>query len=51
MKEILDIVVWVGIAFVLFIFLRGMNETQTAKHKARLDKAEDEAKNIKKGQK
>ncbi|MEA3512175.1 MAG: hypothetical protein U9R37_01095 [Campylobacterota bacterium] len=37
MKEILDIAVWIGIAFVLFIFLRGMNETQVQKHKDKLD--------------
>ena len=50
MKEILDIVVWGGLVFVLFIFLRGMNETQTAKHKEKLDKAEEKAKNREKGQ-
>ena len=38
MKEVLDIVVWIGFAFLLFIFLRGMNETQTKKH---LDKLEE----------
>ena len=40
MKEILDVVVWGGFIFLLFIFLRGMNETQTAKHKDKTDKAE-----------
>jgi len=38
LKEVLDILVWVGFAFILFIFLRGMNETQTQKN---LDKLED----------
>ena len=37
MKEVLDVIVWVGFAFILFIFLRGMNETQTQKN---LDKSE-----------
>ena len=38
MKEVLDVIVWVGFAFILFIFLRGMNETQTQKN---LDKIEE----------
>ena len=38
MKEILDVIVWIGFAFILFIFLRGMNETQTQKN---LDKLEE----------
>lgn len=38
MKEVLDVIVWVGFAFILFIFLRGMNETQTQKN---LDKLEE----------
>ena len=40
MKEILDIVMWIGMAFVLFIFLRGMNETQTQKNLDKLEKIE-----------
>ena len=40
MKEILDIVVWIGFGFILFIFLRGMNETQVQKHKDKLEEAE-----------
>ena len=40
MKEILDIVVLVGFVYILFIFLRGMNETQVEKHKERLEKIE-----------
>ena len=41
MKEILDILVWGGFIFILFIFLRGMNETQVEKHKERLKKEEE----------
>lgn len=37
MKEFFDIVVWIGFAYILFIFLRGMNETQVEKHKNKLD--------------
>jgi len=40
LKEILDTVMWIGMAFVLFIFLRGMNETQTQKNLDRLDEIE-----------
>ncbi len=40
MKEILDIVVIGGFVFILFIFLRGMNETQTQKNLDRLEEAE-----------
>jgi threonine/homoserine/homoserine lactone efflux protein len=40
MKEILDILVWVGFAYILFIFLRGMNETQVEKHRKKLEEAE-----------
>jgi len=40
MKEILDILVWAGFIFVLFIFIRGMNETQVQKHKDKLEQAE-----------
>jgi len=40
MKEILDIIVLVGFVFILFIFLRGMNETQVEKHKKRLEQLE-----------
>lgn len=38
MKEILDILVWIGFAFLLFVFIRGMNETQVQKHVDKLDK-------------
>ncbi|MCD4756883.1 MAG: hypothetical protein K8R39_01285 [Arcobacteraceae bacterium] len=40
MKETLDIIVWVGFAYILFIFLRGMNDTQVQKHKDKLEKIE-----------
>ncbi len=40
MKEILDIVVIGGFVFILFIFLRGMNETQTQKNIDRIEAAE-----------
>jgi large-conductance mechanosensitive channel len=53
MKEILDVVVWIGLAYILFIFLRGMNETQVEKHKKKLEKLEEEnqEKNIKEEEK
>ena len=38
MKEIVDILVVGGFAFILFIFLRGMNETQIKKHEEALKK-------------
>jgi len=44
MKEILDIVVLGGFVFILFIFLRGMNETQVQKHLQRLDDQEKQTK-------
>ena len=40
MKEILDILVWIGFIYVLFIFVRGMNDTQVKKHKSRLEEQE-----------
>ncbi|MEA3498487.1 MAG: hypothetical protein U9R16_05445 [Campylobacterota bacterium] len=45
MKEILDIIVWGGFIFILFIFLRGMNDTQVQKHKEKLEKVEENKKN------
>lgn len=41
MKEILDVIVWGGFIFILFIYLRGMNETQVQKHKDKLDKSQE----------
>ena len=40
MKEALDIIVWGGFIFILFIFLRGMNETQVKKHEKKLEEIE-----------
>lgn len=45
MKEILDIVVWVGFAFLLFVFLRGFNEQQVKKHKDKLEEIEKKKEN------
>ncbi|MEA3384203.1 MAG: hypothetical protein U9Q20_05955 [Campylobacterota bacterium] len=45
MKEILDAAIWIGFAFILFIFLRGMNETQVEKHKEKLEQAEQNKQN------
>jgi hypothetical protein len=42
MKEILDTTVWIGLGYILFIFLRGMNETQTNKHNEALKKRDKE---------
>ncbi len=44
MKEILDIIIWGGFIFLLFIFLRGMNETQVQKHVDMLEKNEQRKK-------
>ncbi len=44
MKEILDIIIWGGFIFLLFIFLRGMNETQVQKHMDKLEKNEQRKK-------
>jgi len=34
----MDTIVWIGMAYILFIFLRGMNETQVQKHIDNLEK-------------
>ncbi|MCK5110189.1 MAG: hypothetical protein KAQ94_01625 [Arcobacteraceae bacterium] len=44
MKEILDIIVWGGFIYILFIFVRGMNETQVQKHQDMLEKNEQRKK-------
>jgi hypothetical protein len=50
MKEILDILVWIGFGFLLFVFLRGFNETQVKKHKDKLDEVEKrKQENLQKG--
>jgi len=41
LKEALDIFMWLGLAYMLFIFLRGMNETQVAKHEQKLKDIEE----------
>jgi hypothetical protein len=38
LKEILDVMVVGGFIYLLFVFLRGMNETQVKKHQDKLDK-------------
>jgi len=40
MKEILDVVIWVGFAFLLFVFLRGFNEQQVKKHQDKIKEVE-----------
>ena len=44
MKEILDIVVWGGIIYIIFIFLRGFNEQQIKKHDDNIKKYEERKK-------
>jgi threonine/homoserine/homoserine lactone efflux protein len=44
MKEILNVIVWAGFIYILFIFLRGMNETQVNKHQEKLEEAEQKQK-------
>jgi len=51
MKEILDVVVLVGFVYILFIFLRGMNETQTQKNLDRLEEIEKRKKEKAEGEK
>ena len=46
MAEIMNVLVWAGFIYILFIFLRGMNETQVKKHQEKLD--EIEKKNLEK---
>ena len=50
MKEILDVVMLLGFVFVLFIFIRGMNETQTQKNLDRLKRLEKTNKDNLKGE-
>lgn len=40
MKEIISVIVWGGFIYLLFVFLRGMNETQVKKHQDKLDEIE-----------
>jgi len=38
MMEVLNVIAWIGFAYILFIYIRGMNETQVQKHVDMLDK-------------
>jgi len=40
LKEIISVIVWGGFIYLLFVFLRGMNETQVKKHQDKLDEIE-----------
>ena len=44
MKEILDVIVWGGFIFLIFVFVRGMNDTQVQKHINMLEKMKKEKK-------
>jgi threonine/homoserine/homoserine lactone efflux protein len=46
-KEILDVIVWAGFIYILFIFLRGMNEQQIQKHDAKLKEYEKKKEDLK----
>lgn len=46
MTDVINVIVWGGMIYFLFIFLRGMNETQVKKHQDKLD--EIEKKNLEK---
>ena len=40
LTDVINVIVWGGMAYFLFVFLRGMNETQVKKHQDKLDEAE-----------
>jgi len=40
LADVINVIVWGGMAFLLFVFLRGMNETQVKKHQDKLDEIE-----------
>jgi len=46
LTDVINVIVWGGMIYFLFIFLRGMNETQVKKHQDKLD--EIEKKNLEK---
>jgi len=46
LTDVINVIVWGGMAYLLFVFLRGMNETQVKKHQDKLD--EIEKKNLEK---
>ena len=49
LENIVSIIVWGGFIYLLFVFLRGMNETQVKKHQDKLE--EIERKNAKRAEK
>jgi len=46
MLEVLNVIVWAGFIYILFIFIRGMNDTQVQKHKDKLEENEKKQKEI-----
>jgi arginine exporter protein ArgO len=40
MKEVLDVIIWIGFIFLLFVFLRGFNRQQVQKHQDKLEEIE-----------
>jgi len=44
MKEILDIIVPLGMVYILFIILRGFNETQTKKYHKKVQERKNDKK-------
>lgn len=40
MADVINVIVWGGMIYFLFVFLRGMNETQVKKHQDKLDEIE-----------
>jgi len=51
MKEILDTIVLIGFVYILFIFIRGMNDTQVQKHQKRLEENEEKNSDTKSNEK
>jgi len=51
MENIIDVIVWGGFIYILFIFIRGMNETQVNKHLTKLEENEKRNQKDIKGQK
>ena len=47
MKEILDVIVWGGFIFLIFVFVRGMNDTQVQKHINMLEENEKRKEELK----
>lgn len=46
MADVINVIVWGGMIYFIFIFLRGMNETQVKKHQDKLN--EIDKKNLEK---